>query len=238
VHTHVIYAYSDDRGNTWYKVTGERLDDLPLTVENATVPVDHSSEQDLWAGAAVAAYSPSQPVICFSTSDGSTALNWNGSEWIPVTAPWTTAHCFGRPDGEVCFFRPHVGLMVTRDSGQTWTGYPQQPNTYNGGSEKVDVHYYAQTGDFRWQSSTDDNTKIVIYTYEMAALTVKPRALRQGYSAAQNITANVQISVQASDGITLPSQAYVLTSGGILFSLCGQRLPTAPDAASLVGRIR
>jgi len=227
VHTHVIYAYSDDRGDTWYRVTGEGISSLPLTVDNATVVVDRSSEQDIWGGTRVAAYSPSRPVVCYMTADGSTALNWNGEQWTPVTAPWTTAGCYGRPNGEVCFFRPYVGMCITRDSGQTWVTYQQQSNTYHGGSEKVDAYFYAETGDFRWQSSTDNNTTITVYTYELASGVARQESWRPYLSSFAGVP-RVRISMGPHGRSGPASQAYVVGRHGSTFSLQGRQAPQIP----------
>ena len=116
------------------------------------------------------------------TENGNTALSWDGEQWRGVTAPWATGECYGRPNGDVCFFRPHVGLCITRDSGRTWVVYRQQPNGYDGGSEKVDAYYYANTGNFRWQSSNDNQTKITVYTFELNSGNMKAPAVWQPQS--------------------------------------------------------
>ena len=168
--TDLLYAYSDDDGNTWYEADGSRIYSLPLAPSNASIVATRPNERDMIAGARVAAFSPSRPVIAYTTGEGSAARQhlkrWNGSSWTEINAPYKSTQLYGRRNGEVAVFRPFRGLYITNNNGASWNLRASNPSSYNGKSEQIDYEHYITTGDFRWRAVEKTSKNVVVYTYD------------------------------------------------------------------------
>ncbi len=66
-----------------FKKAGGADISLPLTVDNASVVVARSSEQDLLPESHVGALNSNTPVVSYRTSDGTSyGKMWDGASWV------------------------------------------------------------------------------------------------------------------------------------------------------------
>lgn len=166
--THLIYAYSDDRGNSFHRIDGTLIDSLPLTIENATVVVDRSTEADLWTGSnllQLGAFASNQPVISYHIDGIGYIKKWNGSDWIELNVPKVADGIYTRRNGHGVVFRPYFGLYFTADGGENFEPIAHGID-YNAGSPKVDLNHYIHTGDFRWQAVHNEASEMRIYSMD------------------------------------------------------------------------
>ena len=91
--SHVIYAYSDDKGETVHRVDGSQIDALPLTVDRASVPFAMERGGNLRGNLYVAVTPDGHPAISVSRrfddsgaepSNKTFFTRWTGSEWTEL----------------------------------------------------------------------------------------------------------------------------------------------------------
>lgn len=163
--THLLYAYSDDAGQTFHRVDGTPVGSLPLTVDNATVVVDRTVEADLETSARIGAFGTGVPVVSYSYAGVNYSKKWDSqtASWVPVSPPNVMAGIYTRRNGEGVYFRPYYGLYRTTISGLFFNNVPHGL-VYGAGSESVDYEYYCETGHFRWQMTNSTTFEVSIVT--------------------------------------------------------------------------
>lgn len=164
--THILYAYSENRGKSFHRIDGTPINELPLTIENATIVVDRSTEADIWTGTntlQLGAFAPGQPVISYYIDGIGYIKKWNGTDWVEISVPNVADGIYTRGNGEGVVFRPYFGLYATADGGESFEPIPHGVD-YNAGSPKVDLNHYIQTGDFRWQAVHNETSEVRIYS--------------------------------------------------------------------------
>ncbi len=169
--THILYAYSDDYGNTWRKAGGALITSLPLTVDNASIALSRKMQHDIVGGECeLGAFDKLTPVISYQLySDNSKhALKWNGTAWVELILPHSTNVFMCRPNGFTAWYNGTY-LDYTKD-GVNWTTLTGPtgnsfPNGLNGISATgIDREYFKQTGNFRYEASAQSYTSSKIYT--------------------------------------------------------------------------
>ncbi len=152
--THVIYAYSDDGGNTFKRPGGANIS-LPLTVDNASVVVARSSQQDILPESHVGALDSNTPVVSYRTSNGTAyGKRWNGSSWVNLSLPDNSSSLFlTNRDGVIAWYHKYqtgnARFNLTND-GVNWASVNAPGGgTNNRYNEAIDHEYFEETGDVR-----------------------------------------------------------------------------------------
>jgi hypothetical protein len=160
VNTHVLYAYSDDGGNTFKKIDGTPISTLPMGPSNMTV-VRYRPEQDISAVPRLGAFDRFTPVISFSSAgNGIEIVKWNGSSWVNLnpggfTGIQTADKFCTRRNGEAFFMTSYNGrVYLTNNQGNSFTSvtvsnYPRLTDI------NIDQSYYQKFGSVRFVSSVD-----------------------------------------------------------------------------------
>lgn len=158
--THVLYAYSDDRGETFFDVTGKKIAALPLTPATMTT-VQHNPEANITANANNGAFPSGKPVVGWYEPKGHRLVKWNGAAWFSILPEASGPSQFVmRRSGELAGFRPYQGFYVTTDEGRTYTKYNFSPALKDPRNEILDAEAYLQTGLLRFQFSDLTETKV------------------------------------------------------------------------------
>jgi len=168
--THIMYAYSDDEGDTWHKADGTRLA-LPMTTENADI-VFQSPTARLGNFIDITLNEQGQPIILQPNFEDPAVImvfRWNGTEWEKVnyTAEdgWVRDLGFavGWPGMAVTdlhgvitsFDQPNTGTISRSwDGGATWESY-KVTDKYVAGRVSVDMDLLFATGDVRFQAQSN-----------------------------------------------------------------------------------
>lgn len=152
--SHVIYAYSDDGGETFNKIDGTAIGSLPLSKDNASVVVERSSQQDIVPAQQIGAFNTNSPVVSYGLNDGSHfSRRWNGSKWVDINVPDNTATFMTHKSGVLAWYYKfetgNARFQITAD-GKNWVALEAPSNgNPNRFSEAMDAAYFDQTGDFR-----------------------------------------------------------------------------------------
>jgi len=169
--THIIYAYSDDTGNTWHRVDGTQISSLPLTVDNASIALDRTIQHDIIGGESeLGAFDTNTPIISYKLYSDQSRHNikWNGSSWVEISPPHSSNIFMCRPNGYAAWYN-NFGLDYTRD-GRNWKSLSGGANaSFQKGASGVsstgmDREYFKQTGNFRYTGSFNSFTHCGIYT--------------------------------------------------------------------------
>ncbi len=168
-HTHVIYAYSDDKGATFRRADGSLITSLPITLENADIVVGSTYTRDKknyvrWQSD-VGVTPAGQPVVSFSQTrpKGNYWSAWDGETW---TAPQ-------KQIGQRWFTTSDAGVMTTVKNGVLYTS-----DTVDGAWQAhdlgldlgnwmvLDTRYLQDTNEFRVRvlSSRSRNPKEQVWT--------------------------------------------------------------------------
>lgn len=159
--THLLYAYSDDGGASFYNLSGQLMT-LPMTQDAMTV-VDYSPTSEIWANAFIGAFSHNRPVIGWRTNAGSFLRKWTGDQWMDLlpeaSAPGAV---YMRSNGELAILRIYQGVYYSKDGGQTYKMYYLNPglSSVSPTDEIVDREYFNQTGKFRFQFMSNSGTRV------------------------------------------------------------------------------
>jgi hypothetical protein len=168
-HTHIIYAYSDDLGNTWNKIDGEPILNLPLTVTNASIVVDRTSTNDIYgADCELGAFDSGRPIVTFrlSSDNSSHSVMYNGSKWVPILPPHASNLMVCRPNGYAAWYNGTY-IDYTNDglNWHTMTGETPLPDgVYPDMAGFYDREYFKATGNIRYHGKFSDYTVSKIFT--------------------------------------------------------------------------
>jgi len=159
--THLLYAYSDDGGNSFYNINGKQMP-LPMTQDTMTV-VAYSSTSEIWSNAFVGAFAHNRPVIGWRDNSGSYLRKWTGGQWMDLlpesSAPGAV---YMRRNGELAVLRIYQGVYHSKDGGQTYRMYYFNPglSSVSPTDEIVDRDYFIKTGKFRMQYMSHSGTRV------------------------------------------------------------------------------
>ena len=166
--THVLYAYSDDKGDSFYDINGKKINSLPMTPASMTT-VAYRPESDISANAFVGAFSENRPVIGWFQGvsrdvAGRRIVRWNGQEWKNISPESGAGNQFViRRNKQLIIFRPRIGLYFTNDEGRTYKKMQFSSKTNNQYNLIIDEQYFLLTGNIRFQSTDVTETKIFIH---------------------------------------------------------------------------
>jgi hypothetical protein len=166
--THVLYAYSDDKGDSFYDINGKKINSLPMTPASMTT-VAYRPESDISANAFVGAFSENRPVIGWfqgvsNDVAGRRIVRWNGQEWKNISPESGAGNQFViRRNKQLIIFRPRIGLYFTNDEGRTYKKMQFSSKTNNQYNLIIDEQYFLLTGNIRFQSTDVTETKIFIH---------------------------------------------------------------------------
>jgi hypothetical protein len=170
--THVLYAYSDDGGNSFKRLGGNPITSLPMgpnTGPSLMTVVTSRTQADITADCYIGAFDTNKPVVSWrSAGEGSRIAFWNGSTWQLIAPGGSSAGrmLYSRRNGETLFFAPAFNyLHRTFNGGTSFQQYTFNPKYQNSKSfftesEVLDADYYIKTGNVRYQfsnSTTEDS---------------------------------------------------------------------------------
>jgi hypothetical protein len=158
-HTHTMYAYSDDKGDTWFQADGTEVTP-PLGADNVE-PVFVSETETLYNNTAIAFTSDDRGIVGHYDS-ATTAMRWfiwDGSQWVDFDnkADVVPGILAPGPHGSLTAFSQSI-VHRSWDNGETWKQY-KLPGTYISGYESyVDLTYYMKTGKLRFSANGGNGT--------------------------------------------------------------------------------
>lgn len=162
--THVLYACSDDGGNTFLKADGQPYSKLPITLSRGDV-VFQSESESLYNLTHVGVLPGGQPVTSFMSD----VAKW--SRWLPGHG-WSEADRF--PASFPARFVTDSQGVITAvdrgklhrsiDGGQTWKSYAVDTESTN--ACIFDALYLAQTNQIRFQ--TQSKGIVSVYTVKLS----------------------------------------------------------------------
>lgn len=155
-HTHVMYAYSDDKGDTWHHADGTQV--IPPMGTHNMSPVYVSTEESLYNNTAIAFTSDDRGIV--GQKDNSTdAMRWwvwDGQEWtgFPNKSTGLPGLIAPGPYGSLNAF-DETGLHRSWDNGLTWKVYkiPAPTSAYE---TYADLNYFRKTGRLRYSHNAGD----------------------------------------------------------------------------------
>ncbi len=170
--THVLYAYSDNGGNSFKRINGDAITSLPMGPNagpSLMTVVTSRTQADITADCYIGAFDTNKPVVSWrSAGEGSRIAFWNGASWQLIAPGGSSAgrKLYSRRNGETLFFTPEFNyLHRTFNGGASFQQYTFNPKYLNTASqptesEIVDADYYLKTGNVRYQfsnSTTEDS---------------------------------------------------------------------------------
>jgi hypothetical protein len=168
-HTHIIYAYSDDLGNTWHKVNGDPIMSLPLTVTNASVVIDRTSTHDIFGHQCeLGAFDPEHPIVTFrlSSNFSTHSVMYDGSKWVTLLPPRSTNLMMSRANGYTAWYNgTYIDCSADGKNWKTITGETTFPGgVYADQSAIFDREYFKETGNIRYHGKFSNYTVSKIFT--------------------------------------------------------------------------
>lgn len=157
--SHIMYAYSDDGGNTFKKANGQTISPLPITPQNGDV-VEAAPRGIYWTRTYVGVTKDGRPIVSFEDVGSNSYYKvWNGDSWgtkkeLPASRP-------------ALFFTDANGVMTavddgkfsrSWDEGETWKSYQMDMSSE---STALDVEYLKQSGALRFQTQVGDTIKVL-----------------------------------------------------------------------------
>jgi len=164
-HTHLLYAYSDDKGLTWHQADGSAVA-LPLGTTNVS-PIYVSPTESLYNNSLLGLTSDNRPIVGNRDNDISAIrwFEWDGVAWVNFEnrsdeLPGLIATC---PYGTINVFNIN-GIQRSWDNGATWEVYdfPVSTSSYQ---TIPDYDYIAKTGKIRFSKGYVDAQ---VYTIHFA----------------------------------------------------------------------
>ncbi len=168
-HTHLMYAYSDDEGVTWYKSNGTLLT-LPITTNNGDVvytedPTINAPRMGNFCN--IALTSDNKPILLQQSISLNYVLvfRYNGTNWIDVSNAWTPvwfSEAITDGNGWLSVIAGGNTIRRSNDNGLTFRNYTNFPITGYAGLMSFDDQYLLETGLLRYQHVT--GTTSTVYT--------------------------------------------------------------------------
>jgi len=164
--THLMYAYSDDGGTSFYTIDKKKIASLPMTPATATI-VSYSGDCDIWDNAYIGAFKSDRPVVGWRNDAGYKLMKWTGKRWTSILPEENASGIlYMRRNGEMAMLRSYQGIYISRDWGKTFKKYWFNPAIGPSGptDEIIDWNYYIATGMFRFQYMSNSATKVHVVT--------------------------------------------------------------------------
>lgn len=167
-HTHVMYAYSDDKGETWHSADGTAV--IPPMGTHNMEPVYVSLEESLYNNTAIAFTADDRGIVGQKDNTGDLMRwwIWDGSAWIDFpnksSLPGILTPC---PYGTLNAFS-NDGLYRSWDNGQTWRLY-KIPAPTSAFETYPDIQFFRKTGKLRYVANAGDAK---VFTIEFSATPV------------------------------------------------------------------
>jgi hypothetical protein len=175
-HTHVLYAYSDDGGESFKRADGSFYETLPITLENADVvvgPAWTGSDGRLWYTSYVGVTADGYPEVSFADHRDDTAW-WSlwrpGAGWSkPAKLPFEDipARILTDANGILTAVDGHNQLHRSLDNGQSWL--PYRVETLGIHSVNFDYSYLRDSGNLRFQTYSTTSGKVKVWTVGFSA---------------------------------------------------------------------
>jgi hypothetical protein len=174
-HTHVLYAYSDDSGDTFKRADGSLYETLPITLENGDVVVGPDwcgNDGGLWYTSYVGVTADMHPAVSFADNSNDTAwwslwgpeAGWSAPAKLPYE--YLPARILTDANGIVTAVDGHNKLHRSFDNGQSWQSYHVE--TLGIHSTNFDYSYLLNTGHFRFQTYSTTSGKVKVWTVGFA----------------------------------------------------------------------
>jgi hypothetical protein len=174
-HTHVLYAYSEDGGETFKRADGSLFETLPITLENGDVvvgPAWSGSDGSLWYSSYVGVTSDGHPAVSFADNSNDTAwwslwhpgISWSAPGKLPYA--YIPARILTDAKGILTAVDGHNKLHRSFDKGATWLPYTAE--TVGIHSTNFDYSYLFDTGNLRFQTYSTTTSKVKVWTVEFS----------------------------------------------------------------------
>jgi hypothetical protein len=173
--THVLYAYSDDGGNTFNKVDGTPIS-FPLNHTNMSVvayqPSTSPTADLIVADSRIGAFAPNRPVILWYTNVAKTLTMWNGAAWqtfIPASG-FNTFSLVSNRNNETLFFNQFSTNFYTSSNGSSFTRYNLSPTISSPKQVVLDEEYYIKQKNLRFQYNQGSTTTGAIQNMHLSTI--------------------------------------------------------------------
>ena len=193
-HTHVMYAFSPDEGNSWYRANGEEISVLPITceTENADQNGDvvytrfpegwplgcetYSDKQTIGNESYMVIGTDNKPIIqCRPKKMDNVYMKWSGDSWLDISSNYNMdggmAALYSNQNG-VLFRVESDFVEISFDDGKSPQRFsfdtPRSWDCFH------DQYYTDQTGNLRYYAKDLSNTTAQIVTLKLRDETSAP----------------------------------------------------------------
>jgi BNR repeat-containing family member len=193
-HTHVLYAYSDDGGDTFKRADGSQYKTMPITLENGDIVVGPDwtgNDGNLWYTSYVGVTAEGYPAVSFADNDNDTAwwslwrpgVGWSAPAKLPFE--YIPARILTDANGILTAVDGHNKLHRSYNNGISWQPYPIE--TLGIHSTNFDYPYLLETGSLRFQTYSTTTGKVKVWT---VGFTVKKAPGAEISGTSQKISAS------------------------------------------------
>ncbi|MGD8664989.1 MAG: BNR-4 repeat-containing protein [Desulfobacterales bacterium] len=172
-HTHVLYALSDDGGDTFKRADGSKYETLPITLDSADIVVGPDwtgSAGNLWYTSYVGATAEGHPAVSFADNSNDTAwwsvwrpeIGWSDPLKLPFEA--IPARILTDSKGVLTAVDGHNKLHRSHNNGISWQAYVVE--TLGIHSTNFDYPFLSETGNLRFQTYSTTTGKVKVWTVE------------------------------------------------------------------------
>lgn len=156
----IMYAYSDDGGQTFKRANGQTIATLPITPSTADV-VNRTSVGKYYTLEHMGALANGRPIVFFFEGQGANQpyfSTWDGTAWttrktFPSDFPATAVT---DRNGIISAIAPGDKIIRSLDNGDTWKSYAIP----SGGYTIFDYSFLADTTELRFQTVGNDTVKV------------------------------------------------------------------------------
>jgi hypothetical protein len=170
-HTHVLYALSDDGGDTFKRADGSSYETLPITLASADVVVGPDwtgSVGNLWYTSYVGVNSEGRPAVSFANNNDDTSW-WSlwrpENGWSqPLKLPFDSipTRILTDANGIITAVDGRNKLHRSYNNGLSWQPYSVE--TLGIHSTNFDYPYLAESGNLRFQTYSTTTGKVKVWT--------------------------------------------------------------------------
>jgi len=174
-HTHVLYGYSDDGGDTFKRADGSPYETMPITLENGDVVVGPDwtgSDGSLWYTSYVGATVDGHPAVSFADNNNDSAwwslwrpgVGWSAPAKLPFE--YIPARILTDANGILTAVDGQNKLHRSFNNGISWR--PYHVETIGVHSTNFDYTYLLETGKLRFQTYSTTTGKVKVWTVGFA----------------------------------------------------------------------
>lgn len=168
-HTHLLYAYSDNGGDSFLKADGSSYQSMPITLNTADIIVGPSwtgSNGNLWYTSYVGMSNNGRPMVSFADNitDSAWWSRWNNGWGSPTPLPFnnTPPRILIDDNGTITAVDGDDKLHRSTDNGVSWRTY--EVETYGIHSTNFDYVYFSETNQLRFQTYSTSTGKVKVWT--------------------------------------------------------------------------